>query len=58
MTVNKKFKAVVRERMAQTGESYMQARAALLKERDCVHSFVAQGACNEDLICVHCGAIK
>lgn len=34
MTKGKKFKQLVRERMARTGESYTAARLALLIERD------------------------
>jgi hypothetical protein len=34
MTVNKGFKRLVRERMAQTGQSYMQAREDMIRERE------------------------
>jgi len=33
MPIDRKFKATVRDRMARTGESYMQARQALLDGR-------------------------
>lgn len=33
MTLRKKFKKLVRERMAETGEAYTQARMRLIEER-------------------------
>jgi hypothetical protein len=67
MTKGKKFKKRVRQRMAQTGESYAAARKALEGTKGpgepsiiklCYHDLVPQGANDEELVCKACGFTK